>query len=82
MHALQHKAGDMSGFDLGLVLYVLYTALNDWWVFRHNVAPDTDRISLLRQCGGSGDKMAAIIVWALVTLSLGFAVIEAWLWTD
>ena len=52
----------MSGFDLGLVLYVLYTALTDWWVFRHNVAPDTDRISLLRQCGGSGDKMAAIIV--------------------
>ena len=72
----------MGGFDLGLVLYVLYTAINDWWVFRHNVAHDTDRISLLRQCGGSGDKMAAINVWVLVTLSLGFAVIEAWLWTD
>ena len=72
----------MGDYVLGVVLYVAYTALTDWWVFRHDVARNTDRISLLRQCGSSDGKMAAIIVWALVTLSLGFSVIEAWLWMD
>ena len=65
----------MGGYGWGLLVYLVYTVGTDLLVFRYDEDEHSDRLSILRQLGGSDLKMAAIALWILVTVSLGFAVL-------
>lgn len=65
----------MGSYGWVALAYLVYSVCTDWLVFRYDEDATSDRLSILRQLGGSDLKMASIALWILVTVSLGFAVL-------